>query len=122
MAEPNWPKVWQRIDKHRKATVRTWASGEARIWSAQNESRAQYNPIQFGTDEAVRDLELECVEGGTLIRDASNKRTYFMRTEMIIGVCCGEETAFVFAEWHGSGVIHGRPISQTALRKLGVKI
>lgn len=122
MAKAEWPKVWQRIEKHRKATVRTWASGEARAWSAQNESRAQYNPIEFGSDDDVRALEMECVERGTLVREAPNKRTYFMPTDRVIGVCCGEETSFIFAEWHDSGIIHGRPISKTALRKLGVKL
>jgi hypothetical protein len=122
MAEADWPKAWQRIDKHRKATVRTWASGEARAWSSQNESRAQYNPIELATDEAVRDLEMQCVEQGTLIRETANKRTYYMRTDVMVGVCCGDETPFVFAEWHDSGIIHGRPISERALRKLGVRL
>lgn len=122
MAKAEWPKTWQRIDKHRKATVRTWTSGEARAWSAQNESQSQYNPIEFGTDEAVRDLELRCIEEGTLIRETGNKRTYFMLTEMIVGVCHGDEATYVFAEWHDSGMIHGRPISERALKRLGVRL
>lgn len=122
MAKAEWPKTWQRIDKHRKATVRTWMSGEARAWSAQNESRSQYNPIDLGSDDAVRELEMRCIDEGTPIRETAHKRTYFMRTSIVVGVCCGAETTFVFAEWHDSGMVHGRPISERALERLGVKL
>ncbi|MGH7139185.1 MAG: hypothetical protein ACREHD_25860 [Pirellulales bacterium] len=122
MPKAEWPKTWQRIDKHRKATVRTWRSGEAQAWSAQNESQAQYNPIELGTDEVVRDLEMRCVDEGTLIRETAHKRTYFMHTDTVVGVCCGDETTFVFAEWHDSGIVHGRPISVRALKRFGVKL
>lgn len=42
-----------------------------------------------------------------------------MRTDIVVGVCCGDETPYVFAE---SGSIHGRPISERALKKLGAKL
>lgn len=78
--------------------------------------------MAFGSDEAVRDLEMRCVELGTLLRETTNKRTYFMRTDIVVGVCCGDETPYVFAEWHESGSIHGQPISERALKKLGAKL
>ncbi|HVC94627.1 MAG TPA: hypothetical protein VND64_13090 [Pirellulales bacterium] len=121
MAEVAWPKVWQRYKKHRKATRRDWDSGKALKWSEDNEGASQYHPYLFGTDEAVRQIEFQCVENGTEIHASPNKRTYYLETEQIVGACCGELTRYVFAEWHRSGgAIHGRPISITALRKLGV--
>ena len=94
--------------------MRTWDSGEAKSWSAEHGSKAQYNPHRFGTDEAVRNLELRCVDHGHQIDSTISKRTYYLHAGagVIVGVCSGVETEFVFVEWSaGAGGIHGRPIS-----------
>jgi hypothetical protein len=117
----DWPQRWQRRNKHRKATIASWDSGDARAWS-KHPGEAQYNPHVFHHDEAVRALELLCVHEGNLISATDHKRTYYLdlqvrRPGVIVGVCNGEPTTIVFAEWHVSGDIHGRPISTDVLNQ-----
>ena len=112
-----------QLDKHRKAKTRTWDDGSARKWSEDHESESQYNPYEFGTDEAVREIELRCVEEGVPIRIGEKKCTFYLNVHRTVGVCSGIETNFVFAEWLKSGgAIHGRPISERALNKKGVNL
>ena len=126
MAKRSWSRTWQRRLKHRKATIRTWDNGDAKRWSAQHQSESQYNPHLFGTDDSVRDLELRCIDEGIEIPSSSKvKRMFYMERRDLgdyIGVCSGELTYFVIAEWHRSGAIHGRPISPTALQQKGIRV
>ena len=119
----DWPRQWVAYVKHRRATGKSWLSGK--VLSLSNDGPSQYNPMVFNTDQAVRELELACIEHGTLIKEVPDlKRTYYMKDQQnrVIGACSGQYTAFVFAEWHRVGYIHGRPISRTALEKLGVTL
>lgn len=68
------------------------------------------------------DLELRCIEHGTLISDTGKRRTYWLDASETVGACSGDFTTIVFAEWVESGAIHGRPISKAALKRLGVNI
>jgi hypothetical protein len=124
MCRPTWTKNWQtkpKIKKHRKANVRTWNSSNATRWSEQYESQAQYNPLLYKSDASVKSIELRCVDHGTPIHRSPVKWTFYLKENNIVGVCCGERTNFVFAEWHSTGIVHGRPISRKALRLLGVR-
>ena len=126
MAGQQWPQAWQRRLKHRKATIRTWDNGDAQRWSAQHVSESQYNPHVLVTDNDVRAIELRCLNEGIEIASLSTvKRMFYMERRDLgdyVGVCSGELTFYVFAEWHRSGAIHGRPISSTALHQKGVRI
>ncbi len=123
MERPNWPQNWERYPKHRKATTRDWDSGLVLKWSAAHESHAQYNPYGFGSDEDVEELEVRCVNDGTPICMGETKWTFYLNVYRVVGVCCGQETDYVFAEWNLSGgAIHGRPISKKALRAMGVTV
>jgi hypothetical protein len=111
--------AWVRFLKHRRATLREWDAGETLRRTAGPEAASQYNPHLFRTDEQVRALELKCVAEGTFFSSSGRRRTYYMKTEFLVGACCGEKTPYVFAE-ECDGKIHGRPISARALRRLGV--
>jgi hypothetical protein len=121
MSAPAWPRIWKRYPFHRKANATSWDKGEAQARTAKKE-KSQYNPHLYATDDQVRELEERCVDTGILISDFGIKRTYYLKTDHVIGVCRGELTSYVFAEWHQCGDIHGRPISEAALRNLGVKL
>lgn len=44
------------------------------------------------------------------------------KADKIVGVCSGEETQYIFAEWRSDGLVHGRPISVKRLREMGVSV
>ena len=109
--------TWKRYPKHRKATVKTWNNGRARKRS--ETAPSQYNPILFGTDEKIRELEKKCLTEGEEIRNSDHVLKAYMKTDVVVGVCSGAETNYVFAELTSAGVYHGRPISREALKKMG---
>ena len=76
MSRPDWPKNWQSRPKHRKATTRTWDSGEALKWSERIGSQSQYNPWSYGSDDAVLEIELHCIDEGEEIIADGSKRTF----------------------------------------------
>jgi hypothetical protein len=115
------PKMWQSRKKHRKANPRLWDDGTAKSNSAEPHGESQYNPYEFGTDDAVRELEFRCVDQGIMIVDEEHLKKFYMDVGRVVGVCSGEETTFVLAEWC-SGEVHGRPISKKALLRMGVKL
>ena len=113
---------WVRYTHHRQAAIAEWDAGLTLKRTAEPEEDSQYNPHLFGTDQAVMRIELLCVETGTQIRDSGNRETKYLRLPgVIVGVCSGEYTEYVFAECT-SGFYHGRPISAAALRRLGVEV
>jgi len=122
MPREEWPRQWERRDKHRKATARDWASGKALDRSAKQRSHSQYNPDLYGTDQAVSHLEQHCVAEGILIREDDKIAKFYMKVGHQVGVCCGEVVEFIFAEWLASGAIHGRPICEKCLTRLGASI
>lgn len=122
MVESEWPVIWQNYKKHRRSTIRDWRSGKAKEWSRGDESNAQYNPSGYNSDEAVQKLELDCIRDGTVIRSSAIKKTFYMLMPNIVGLCCGTLTRYVFAEWHQTGAVHGRPICPASLAKMGVHV
>jgi len=122
MCRPNWPKNWQNRPKHRKATCRTWDNDDAKRWTADEDGEAQYNPYLFPDDASVQEIELRCIETGEPIKTTGRKRTFYLNCFQTVGVCSGEHTEYVFAEWLEAGEYHGRPISITALRNKGVRV
>jgi hypothetical protein len=122
MDRPKWPIKWEYYEKHRKVTTRLWDNGEALAISRQDESEAQYNPHLFQSDAEVSAIEIKCVAEGIPIKQRPNKWTFYLKLDCIVGVCCGEETEYVYAEWRQDGGIHGRPISEKALREKKVRL
>ena len=126
--DADWPEVWEYRDKHLRATIEDWDASRV-IKSTQGcEGDSQYNPHRF-TRQNVRDIEIACVRDGIKIRDTASIRKFYMDARrflgddsVIVGVCCGQRTPFVFAEWGASGNIHGRPISTIALKHFRVSV
>ncbi len=110
---------WAYYPKHRKATCASWDNGVPHEFSAQGEGRAQYNPHFYGSDEAVRDLEMKCYYAEGIPLPGPFAR--YMQVDHIVGVCLGEETQYVYVECI-SGFVHDRPISRKALKKRGVDL
>jgi|GEM_PF-5196362 len=106
---------WAYYKRHRLASRRTWDEGRAR--KSSEHGPAQYNPHIYQDDVRVEELELTCWRTDIPIPNRPNAR--YMRAADVVGVCKGIETEFVFAECT-DGFVHGRPISDVALRFLGV--
>lgn len=77
---------------------------------------SQYEPIRYGADQEVENLEMECVKHGILIKDLGHKKTFYRKMDHVVGACSGDTTCYVFAEIT-SGFVHGRPISEKALKQ-----
>lgn len=60
---------------------------------------------------------------GELINQTANKiKKYLHVPGTIIGACKGMDTEYVYAECTMSLHYHGRPVSEIALRKMGIII
>lgn len=121
MSAGQWPKTWKKYPYHRKANRDAWDSREAHRQTARNQ-KAQYNPYLYHTDQQIEAAELGCVNHGTLIAEWLHKKTFFLKTDHVVGCDKGEETSYLFAEWHACGDVHGRPISESELRRLGATL
>jgi hypothetical protein len=118
MCDQPWPQNWEKVPKHRKANADAWTRSEARSRSGNRRGAAQYNPEIYHTDEQVKQLELRGVAEGTLITENANRKTYYLRLDVVVGYCCQEPTNYLFVEWNRSGgAIHGRPICETDLEE-----
>lgn len=104
---------WVRYERHRVATPADWDAGIPLRRSAEPRGRAQYNPYRFGSDEAVREMELRCFRTG---KPLPGKRARYLQTEEVVGVGSGFVTSLVYAECT-SGFVHGRPSSPQVLRE-----
>ncbi len=51
-----------------------------------------------------------------------NERVFWMRMPEIIGASQGEETDLIYVIYNRSGTVHGYPITETELRRAGVKL
>ena len=69
----------------------------------------------IGADEHDRGEEI-------IAKRTSIKRQYWKHMDRIIGASSGQETSYVYVEYHMSGHVHGRPITEGELRKKGVKL
>jgi len=118
LAENTNPE-WVKYRNHRRAKVKDWEASRAK--KSTEKGDAQYSPVDFGTDTAVEELEFHCLKKGKLIRESENRITLYCDMERIIGACSGEFTQFVFVEMT-CGKYHGRPISPSALKTLGVTL
>jgi hypothetical protein len=123
LSMPNLPaKVeWLPYEAHRKATKPHWDSSRAQAKSKNGKS--QYNPYEYGTDDAIRAIELKCLSTGTAILVGGDFVSCYLHVPgEYVGVCCGEFTNYVFAEMY-QGRYHGRPVSPTYLLKQhGIKV
>jgi len=97
-----------------------WDNGKALKRS--QDQPAKYAPhIDRNRQEA---LEMHCIDEGMVIKERADIARFYFDAGEIIGVCSGEETRYVYAEWTGppNGEVHGRPVSVKQLRIWGVVI
>jgi hypothetical protein len=81
---------------------------------------ARYHPV--ATRPEQERLETMVLNQGMMFREAQGKRWYYLEFDRIIGACSGEETRFIFVEWHSTGAFHGRPMSRKMLRQKGAAL
>ena len=74
------------------------------------------------TDPSQRELELGCIDDKNFIEEQGSVRSYYKDVGEIIGASEGKETRFVYVEHLRYGDVHGCPITEDELRKLGVKL
>lgn len=71
---------------------------------------------------------MECVTGQGFRIDPDKKPhvRYFWQEYpnlgFAVGASMGEETTYVFVEYHSSGVVHGRPMIMEELRSKGAPV
>lgn len=112
-AEPRWIE----LKKHRPPPNVPWPEV---VESTKRPSPARYAP-QISR-EIQELLEIECVTNGNLLSETRHKKAYYMKRSRMIGASGGVETEWIYAERLRTGVVHGRPISETELRKKGAAI
>ena len=74
------------------------------------------------TDAQQEALEMRCVRHGRLIGVEGSVKMFFMDAKILVGASEGFETQYVYAEHNWLGDVHGRPISEQELRRLGVRL
>jgi hypothetical protein len=68
-------------------------------------------------------MEFQCIDEGEVYIDHAKIKKFYMKRNGIVGACSGQLTEYVFAEWHAAdGSVHGRPISISRLREMGVDL
>jgi hypothetical protein len=119
MSAPNWPQTWDFRLRHCQARLKDWLASHSTAWTAQKGAPAQYNPEVYRSKEIVQAAEIDCVGTGTCYRNTPTLRKYWKKLDHIVGACSGEQTYYIQAEWHESGAIHGRPVSEAYLKSKG---
>lgn len=83
------------------------------------EEPARYKP---GLSISIEDMEMQCVAQGTeLPKSHPTRRMFYRKYDFVVGASKGEETQYVYAEWHQNGAVHGRPITLAELRTKGLR-
>lgn len=117
-----WPKQWEYRPKHREAKAADWIAKDTLKWTIPKGAPSQYNPLIYTSNADVEQAELDCVDNGVCLKFTKNVRKFYRKLDHVVGACSGEETNYIYAEWHMSGAIHGRPISEKLLKQYGVKL
>jgi hypothetical protein len=112
---PQWDPIGTR--KHRSNKKSNWERSITRAFTAGQDQPAMFDPHL--TDREIESMQLDCLrEGmGKLIHDYCHKRVYYRKIDREIGASRGERTRFILVEYHNSGLVHGRPITATELKR-----
>lgn len=106
--DPVWDSLSYR--KHVKSNKKNWDRSVTTAVPGMKGEASQYSP--YLTADEIETMELACVERGTQIQDKCHKRTFFLDLERIIGASDGEQTSWIYVEYHNSGSVHGRPMTR----------
>jgi hypothetical protein len=52
----------------------------------------------------------------------SNRRVYWRHMNQIIGASRGQETEYIYVEYHSTGAVHGRPMTASELKSKGARL
>jgi hypothetical protein len=74
------------------------------------------------TEPQIRRLELRCVQesGAAIIPPKHHVIEFFMEITdfgFSVGASNGEETDYIYVEYHQAGAVHGRPITWNQLQQ-----
>jgi hypothetical protein len=119
---------WSKLAnlKHLKRNKRLWSRSITVARTGQPGGAAQFNPDL--TDQQLEQLQMDCVaaglrrddppdeNSGVLIESRCAVRLFYRRVPDI-GASNGHPTDLMFVEYHNSGVVHGRPITDDELMK-----
>ena len=119
-------------------SIRRWtprrkhqAPGQNVAWSqVVLETGIRHGVARYLRGVNVQELEMSCIDYALLTPEerrrfpsadqrgmceelpaVRTKRSFFCQMNFLVGASSGEETSFVYVEWHQAGDIHGRPIT-----------
>ena len=107
--------TWVPYRKHRPLPGLSWDE----VVAASKEGPAYYHPDLV---DRIEELEMRCIRLGQQIGQHSAIRDYWIELAEVVGASKGKETRYVFAEWHQTGPVHGRPITRDELRRKGARL
>jgi hypothetical protein len=84
--------------------------------------KAKYGPHPRVTEDKIQEIEMSTVSGqGTeLSRPKDHVRAFWRKLDEIIGASKGQETRYVYVEYHLNGAVHGYPITEDELKAKGM--
>ena len=106
-------RVWRPYAKHRPEPNRSWP---------EQVDRTRNDDARYAPWVDIEQIETQCAQDeGNRFRDDRRPtvRRYWLDAGATIGASNGNETSFVYVEWHSAGFFHGRPITRDELRRKG---
>jgi hypothetical protein len=106
-------QVWRPYAKHRPEPKRSWP---------EQVDRTRNDDARYAPWVDIEQIETQCAQDeGNRFRDDRRPtvRRYWLDAGTVIGASNGNETSFVYVEWHSAGFFHGRPITRDELRRKG---
>jgi len=75
------------------------------------------------TDQRQKQIEIECcTDPANLIGTDGSVRSYWQDMKELIRACDGVNTNLIFVEHRREGSVHGYPVTEGRLRRIGVNI
>ena len=122
-AEPEWRREY---NKHHPVPSVAWddvvrSTGENK-GKQQGKPTARYGPHPRITAALVERIEMEAVrrEAQELPRHKPHVRAFWAEFGEVIGASNGQETTYIYVEWHRNGAVHGRPMTWLELIRKGM--
>jgi hypothetical protein len=123
---------WHLPPKHPNKTWKQFV-----IETGLGETSSRYGPRGAITEPMIRGMEMGVVKTvtksdltdeeiapiacGELPRTKDHVREFWGKQGQKVGAALGEETEYIFVEYHQSGAVHGRPMTKKMLIELGMQ-
>lgn len=114
MAWDESARYWQYRKKHLPLPNHEWQ--KVVEWTRNDAAR-----YKLGLPMEIEQIEMECVRTGNEMRRDRRVtvKRYWKEFDFVVGASEGMETKYVYAEWHSTNAVHGRPITLDELHRKG---